>query len=345
MEMIELRSDTCTLPTQEMRDAMAKAEVGNDGFSEDPTVNALEEKAAALLGKEASLFVASGTMGNLIANMSHGCEGNEVIMESGNHALNNEFGGVSTIAHRIPRSMAGVDGALSLSNLRSLMRTPGGSVETGLVWLENTHNNAGGICRAPQYITDVCDLAHSKGVPVHMDGARLFNAVIATGVDVKNLVAPVDSVMFCLSKGLCAPVGSMLVGSKDFIEKARHNRKRLGGQMRQAGVIAAAGIVALDRMINRLQDDHDNAKLMSSALSEFPELGVDPNLVQTNIVLLELNGKLAGKSKEFATLLKEQGVSVNVRAASTIRLVTNKDVTTEDAKTAISIIEKTAKEF
>lgn len=345
MKMIELRSDTCTLPTQEMREAMARAEVGNDGFGEDTTVNLLEEKSAALLGKEAALFVASGIMGNLIANMSHGCEGNEVIMESSNHALNNEFGGVSTIAHRIPRSMAGVGGILSLDDIRGLMRTPGSAVETGLVWLENTHNNAGGTCLAPQYINDVCALAHSKGVSVHMDGARLFNAVIATGTEVKDLVAPVDSVMFCLSKGLCAPVGSMLVGSKDFIKKARHNRKRLGGQMRQAGIIAAAGIVALDRMIDRLQEDHDNAKLIAGALAGVPELGVDPSVVQTNIVLLELNGRLAGKAKELAAAAKSQGVSVNVRGASTIRLVTNKDVSNEDAKMAALIIEKIAKEI
>lgn len=344
-KLIELRSDTCTLPTQAMRDAMAKAEVGNDGFREDKTINELEEKTAALLGKEAALFVSSGTMGNLIANMTHGKEGNEVIMEVGNHALNNEFGGVSTIAHRIPRSTPGIKGAIPIENIRALIRTPGSAVETGLIWLENTHNNAGGTCLSLDYINDVCSLAHSYQIPVHMDGARLFNAVAATGISAKEITASVDSVMFCLSKGLCAPVGSMLVGSNEFINAARHNRKRLGGQMRQAGILAAAGIVAIEQMIDRLQEDNANAKMMAEALASNPSLGVDSSLVETNIVLLNLNGNLKGKAKEFSAAAKKNGVSVNVRSASTIRLVTNHDVSVEDAKNAILAIQKTEKEF
>lgn len=345
MKMIELRSDTCTLPTQAMREAMAKAEVGNDGFSEDVTVRMLEEKAAEIFGKEAALFAASGTMGNLLANMTHGKETNEVIFEADNHALTNEFGGVSTIANRIPRSMRGTRGVLALDDIRSMIRSPGSAVNTGLIWLENTHNNAGGVCLSQTYIQEVCDLAHANGIPVHMDGARIFNAAAATKTGVKDMVAPVDSVMFCISKGLCAPVGSLLVGSKEFIRQARHNRKRLGGQMRQAGIIAAAGIVAFDQMICRLGEDNDNAKMIAEALSEIPPLGVDPTLVETNIVLLELNGKLLGRAKEFAAGLKKKLVNVNVRSESTIRLVTSKEVTTEDAKKVINIIKETEKEI
>lgn len=345
MEMIELRSDTCTLPTKEMREAMARAEVGNDGFGEDATVNALEEKAAELLGKEAALFTASGTMGNLLANMTHGHETNEVIFEADNHALTNEFGGVSTIAHRVPRSMRGIRGALMLEDIKSMMRTPGSAVSTGLIWLENTHNNAGGTCLDQQYIRSVCDLAHAGGVPVHMDGARLFNAAAAVGRSAKDIVAPVDSVMFCISKGLCAPVGSILVGSKKFIKQARHNRKRLGGQMRQAGILAAAGIVAIEQMIDRLREDNDNAKMMAEALADMPLLGVSPALVETNIVLLNLNGALTGKAKEFAAALSKEGVNVNVRAASVIRLVTNKDVSREAAQKAVYAIQQVEKEL
>ena len=345
MTMIELRSDTCTLPTKEMREAMARAEVGNDGFGEDTTVNMLEEKAAELLGKESALFVASGTMGNLLANMTHGREGNEVIFEADNHALTNEFGGVSTIAHRIPRSMRGTRGALALEDIESMMRAPGSAMSTGLIWLENSHNNAGGTCLDQQYIQSVCDLAHASGVPVHMDGARLFNAAAAVGLSAKEIVAPVDSVMFCISKGLCAPAGSILVGSKKFIEQARHNRKRLGGQMRQAGILAAAGIVALEQMVNRLHEDNDNAKMMAQELADISSLGVIPALVETNIVLMNLNSALAGRAKEFAAALKKEGVNVNVRAASVIRLVTSNEVSRESAQKAVRTIKQVEKEL
>lgn len=344
-KLIELRSDICTLPTQAMRDAMAKAEVGNDGFGEDPTVNELEEKSAELMGKEAALFVSSGTMGNLIANMTHGIEGNEVIMEAGSHVLNNEFGSVSTIAHRIPRSLPGFRGVIPIENIRGLMRSPGSVIETGLIWLENTHNNAGGICMPINYIKDVCALAHGSKIPIHMDGARIFNASAATGFSAREIAEPVDSVMFCLSKGLCAPVGSILAGSKDFIKAARQNRKRLGGQMRQAGILAAAGIVAIEQMIDRLHIDNYNAKMMAKALAEIPSLGVDYVNVETNIILLKLNGKLAGMAKEFAIAVKENGVSVNVRSTSNIRLVANNNVSTEDAKAAVLAIRKTERGF
>lgn len=345
MKMIDLRSDTCTLPTQEMRDAMAKAEVGNDGFGEDPSMNLLEEKAAELMGKEAALFAASGTMGNLLANMTHGKECDEVIMEAGSHALNNEFGGVSTIANRIPRSLRGVNGAIPVEEIRSLIRTSGGTVETGLIWLENSHNNAGGVCLNSKYIADVCNLAHSYGVPVHVDGARIFNASAALGISAKELCAPVDSVMFCLSKGLSCPVGSMLVGSKEFIKRARHNRKRLGGQMRQAGVLATAGIVALNHMIDRLREDNENAHFLAASLQAISELGIDMSKVETNIVLFNLEGKLKGKAKEIGFALKKENILVNVRGDSIIRVVTHKDVTKEDAKTAVMKIAEITKEM
>lgn len=232
-----------------------------------------------------------------------------------------------------------------LEDIKSMMRTPGSAVSTGLIWLENTHNNAGGTCLDQQYIQSVCDLAHAGGVPVHMDGARLFNAAAAVGRSAKDIVAPVDSVMFCISKGLCAPVGSILVGSKKFIKQARHNRKRLGGQMRQVGILAAAGIVAIEQMIDRLREDNDNAKMMAEALADMPLLGVSPALVETNIVLLNLNGALTGKAKEFAAALSKEGVNVNVRAASVIRLVTNKDVSREAAQKAVYAIQQVEKEL
>jgi len=326
-----------------MRKAMYEAEVGNDGNKEDPTVNKLEEKSASLMGKEAALFISSGTMGNLIANMSYGKECNEVIMESGHHSLNNEFGGVSAIAHRIPRSMQGIKGKLPLEDIKRMMRAPGSDISTGLIWLENTHNNAGGVCLPLQYINDVCDLAHASNIPVHIDGARIFNAAAALKVSAKELCASADSVMFCLSKGLACPIGSMLVGSKEFISRARFNRKRLGGQTRQAGIIAAAGLVALDQMIDRLVEDNMNAHYLAEQLSVIPELGIDLDSTQTNMVFLNLSGKLMNRAKEFAALLKEEDVSVNVRDVSTVRLVTHKDVSNNDIKVVIPLIEKTVR--
>ena len=334
---IELRSDTCTYPTKEMLNAMANAKLGNDGFGEDPTVKQLEKISSELFEKESALFVPSGTMGNLLAFLAHDKGKEEVIFDANHHSLVDEYGGVSVIAHRIPRPINGTGeyGIPTIEEIKSQIKGTDSAIKTGLIWLENTHNNAGGICLGHKYIEEVGRLAHKYNIPVHMDGARIFNASISMGVKVKELCKYVDSVMFCLSKGLGCPVGSMLIGNADFINNARIIRRRIGGQMRQAGVLAAAGIIALNDMINRLRVDHNNAKKLAGELGNITELGIDIKKVQTNIVLCDLNGALLGKAKEISDALIEKGVFVNVRGKSKIRMVTHKDVSLEDIEATI----------
>ncbi|HWI65551.1 MAG TPA: threonine aldolase family protein, partial [Symbiobacteriaceae bacterium] len=253
MKIIDLRSDTVTVPTPEMRRAMFEAEVGDDVYGEDPTVNRLEAEAAALLGKEAGLFVPTGTQGNQIAVISHTNRGDEVIMESESHVFYYEQAGIAVLASCQTRPVPGVNGAMDPARIAAAIR--GDNVHyprTGLVCVENTHNRSGGCILPMENLKAVADVAHRAGVPVHMDGARVFNAAVALGRPIAEVVAPVDSVMFCLSKGLAAPVGSMLVGSKAFIAKARRARKLLGGGMRQAGILAAAGLLSIRTMVDRL---------------------------------------------------------------------------------------------
>ena len=268
MNNIDLRSDTVTQPTPEMREAMAKAVVGDDVYGEDPTVNKLQELAAKIMGKEAGLFIPSGTMGNLSAMLAHCQRGDEVILGNKSHTFLFEAGGISALGGvhscQLPNQP---DGSIKLDDIRNAIRSddPHNPI-TRLIALENTHNRCGGTYQIPAYTREVCDFAHQHGLAVHLDGARIFNAAIACGVSVKEMVSHVDSVTFCLSKGLCAPVGSILCGSREFIRQAHRIRKQLGGGMRQAGILAAAGIVALEHMVDRLIEDHIHARKLADGL-------------------------------------------------------------------------------
>ena len=324
--IIDLRSDTVTKPTAEMRAAMAAAEVGDDVYIEDPTVNRLQEAAAATFSKEAALFVPSGTMGNQIAIRLHTSPGQEVITERQAHVFNYELAAMAVISGVLARPVAAPDGILDW-NLIGPAIAPKiyYRAQTGLITLENTHNMAGGTVYTAGQIDDICDHAHARELPVHLDGARIFNAAAALGCDVASLCRSCDSVMFCLSKGLAAPVGSLLVGTSDFIEKARRVRKMMGGGMRQIGVLAAAGIIALEKMPSRLSEDHANAKLLAELLSKIPGLEVHPERVRTNIVVVGIQ-KTGHDSSAFLKLLKQRGVLSGTVDENTLRLLTHLDV-------------------
>lgn len=337
MQYIDLRSDTVTKPTAEMREAMARAEVGDDVYFEDPTVNRLQERAAEVLGKEAALFVPSGTMGNQICVNLHTRPGQEVILEERSHIFNYEMAAMATISGTLARPVAGEDGMLDWPSIEAAIRKRSYHyAATGLVALENTHNMAGGSCMPLERMEEICNRAHEAGLPVHLDGARIFNAAVALKRDVAELARPVDSVMFCLSKGLAAPVGSLIVGSHDFIERAKYARKMLGGGMRQAGVLAAAGLVALERMAARLGEDHANASFLARGLAEIPGFKIDPEKAQTNIIIFDISG--TGLSTgEFSSRLKERGVLANGINAREMRMVTHNDVSRQDCETALAI--------
>lgn len=325
MELIDLRSDTVTQPTPEMREAMARAEVGDDVYGEDPTVNRLQEMAAERLGKEAGLFVASGTMGNLIGILSHCQRGDEAIVGKRNHVFLHEAGGLSVLGGvhscQLPNQP---DGSLRLEDVAAAIRSddPHEPV-TRLLCLENTHNACGGVYQTPDYTRQMAEFAHTRGLSVHLDGARLFNAAVAQAVAAKDLAGPADSVTFCLSKGLCAPVGSVLCGSKAFIGKAQRLRKMLGGGMRQAGILAAAGIIALEKMTGRLVQDHARAKTLADGLRQVPGLALDPGTPATNMVFLALTADVKCTTEEFIERLKEFGVLVGATGERHYRLVTH----------------------
>jgi threonine aldolase len=334
--MIDLRSDTVTKPTRAMREAMASAEVGDDVYAEDPTVNALQRRAADMLGKEAALFVPSGTMGNQIAIACHTPRGQEVICEARSHVFNYEMGAMAALSGVIPRPVVGRDnGRLTWEDVRGAIRmqTPYYS-GTGLVALENTHNMAGGSILAPEAMREIADGAHAQGLPVHLDGARIFNAAVALGRPVAELVEPFDTVMFCLSKGLAAPVGSILAGPAALVDRAWIVRKMYGGGMRQAGVLAAAGLVALDEMTGRLADDHANARALAEGLASLPTVSIDPESVQTNIVIFDLD-ELAPSAADLSARLKARGVLANPVAPRQLRMVTHNDVSRDDCLTAV----------
>jgi threonine aldolase len=288
MKVVDLRSDTVTQPTPAMRQAMRDAEVGDDVYGEDPTVNRLQDMAAERLGKEAALLVVSGTMGNLVALLAHCGRGDEAIAGDASHTILYEQGGMAALGGIVPRPVHNQpDGTLLLEDIERAIRPENVHLpHTRLVCLENTHNTCGGTPLTAAYTAEVASLAHRRSIPVHLDGARIFNAAVALGVEARDLARDVDSVMFCLSKGLCAPVGSLLCGTADFIARARRMRKVVGGGMRQAGVLAAAGIVALEQIAGRLGEDHVRAKRLASALGEIP--GVDVAPVSTNIVFFSL---------------------------------------------------------
>jgi threonine aldolase len=339
MKVIDLRSDTVTHPTPEMRQAMFEAEVGDDVYREDPTVNQLEMIAAGIMGKEAALFTTSGTQSNLMAVLTHTHHGDEIIMGDEAHILWYEVGGAATLGGVIMRTVPNDScGRLNLNDIDRAIRSKDIHYpETTLLCLENTHNRCGGTVLTKDYTDEVCNLAHTRGLKVHLDGARIFNAAVALGVPACALAQNVDSVALCLSKGLSAPVGSLLCGSKDFVERARKFRKMLGGGMRQAGVIAAAGIVALETMVGRLAEDHANARRLAQGLAGIKGIRLAQDDIPTNIVMFDLSPELS--VVEFFEGLEKAGVKVGLRDGRPFRAVTHRMVSSSDIDEALARIE------
>jgi threonine aldolase len=335
--MIDLRSDTVTKPTEEMRKAAYSAEVGDDVYGEDPTVNKLEETAAEILGKEAALFVTSGTQGNQIAFLTHCRPGDEIILEAESHIFYYESGAVAALAGVQTRTIKGERGAMSPTLIEESIRGVDQHFpDTGLICLENTHNRAGGAILPLGNMNEIYNIAKRNQIPVHVDGARLFNAATASQLNVSDYTKYCDTVQICLSKGLGAPVGSILAGSKEFIQSARKWRKRLGGGLRQAGVIAAPGLVALNAMRDRLHVDHDNAKLLAEGLGNISGIQV-VNQVDTNIVVVDVSG-LQMKANEFVEKLKEKEILSGAFGPELVRFVTHYDVTSDDITQTLRVI-------
>ncbi len=334
--MIDLRSDTVTKPTPEMRRAMMEAEVGDDVYGEDPTVNLLERRAAEVSGKEAALFVPTGTMGNTIAVKLHTRHGEEVICDVRAHVMEYELSMMAWFAGCVGRPIQTPDGIMLWEQIAREIRPLGPHrARTGMIEIENSNNLAGGTVYPLPLIYEICDQAHARGLKVHMDGARVFNAAEATGKPVREIVAKVDTVMFCLSKGLGAPVGSMLAGTAADIAQARLYRKRLGGGMRQAGVLAAAGLIALEHSPRHLMEDHRNARLMARGLAQIPGIRIDPAKVQTNIVIFDVGGTGIAAA-EISARLKERGILINPVNNTLMRLVTHYDVDREGCEIALA---------
>jgi threonine aldolase len=338
--MIDLRSDTVTKPTPAMRRAMADAEVGDDVYGEDPTVNRLQERAAEIFGKEAALFVPTGSMGNQLCVKLHTKPGTEVICEERSHIYNYEMGGAAVFSGVTIRCVRGENGRLNRDLVASAIhhQAPYYVTPTSLVTLENTHNMAGGSVLPLNVAEEICIYAHSHGLPVHLDGARIFNAAVALQTTVADIARPFDSVMFCLSKGLGAPVGSMIVGKRDFIHEAKSWRKRLGGGMRQVGILAAAGMIALEESPRVLPGDHANAKCLAEGVAALRGVAIDPETVQTNIVIFDVAG--TGKTTaQISQALREHGVLANGINACEMRLVTHYDVSREDVETTVKAMQ------
>jgi len=336
--MIDLRSDTVTKPTAAMRRAMAEAEVGDDVYGEDPTVNRLERRAAEILGKEAALFVPTGTMGNTIGIKVNTRHGEEVVCDDRAHILDWELSMTAWFAGCLVRAVPSSDGILTWRSIEPMIRRGGPDSAPGsLIHLEHPHNMGGGTLYPIDEIDHICDRAHALGLRVHMDGARLFNAVAASGLTAARIAAKVDTVMFCLSKGLAAPVGSMLAGTAEAIARARMHRKRLGGGMRQAGVIAAAGLIALEEMPARLCEDHSNAKLLGDGLATLPGVSIDPAKVKTNIVIFDIAASGIAP-EEFVAAAKVRGVLLFAVGGTRIRLVTHLDVSRRDCEQALEAL-------
>ena len=335
--MIDLRSDTFTHPTQSMRDAMAAAEVGDDVFQEDPTIKKLETLSAEKTGKEAALFVPSGTMGNLISVLSHCSRGDEILLGDRCHISLYEVGGVSALGGVHPRTLPNnCDGTISLDLLeKGIRHSDIHSPSTRLICLENTHNFCQGTPLSPDYMTTVADLASNYGLKIHLDGARVFNAAVALKIPVAKLTEKVDSVMFCLSKGLSAPVGSLVCGSSDFIDNARKMRKMVGGGMRQAGHLAAAGLVALQELVDRLQEDHENAKLLARGIACLDGIEVDETRVKTNIIFFNLTGM---EGETFIDQLEKKQIKLLMTGEGVFRAVLHREVSKEQVQTVIETI-------
>jgi threonine aldolase len=337
-KIIDLRSDTVTHPTPKMRDAMMNAVVGDDCYGEDPTVQRLEELAAEKIGKEAAMYVPTGTMGNTAAILAHTHSGEHAIMDIECHIYYYENGAMASLAGIMPILTDSEDGCPEPDFVEPyLARNPARYPKTSLICLENTHNRRGGRAMALDRMSAIHELARRYDVAVHLDGARVFNAAYALGVDVKDITAHVDSVMFCLSKGLCAPVGSMVAGDAAFIERARLARRRLGGGMRQSGVLAAAGIVSLSEMTDRLGEDHENAKLLAKALSRFDPLNIRTEDIHTNMVFLDTT-PLNISADEFAQRLAQHDIRISVYGPTRARLVTNHDVSREEVLYAAEVL-------
>jgi threonine aldolase len=336
--IIDLRSDTVTQPTPEMRRAMAEARVGDDVYGEDPTVNELQRRAAEIFGREAALFVPSGTMANQIAMKIYLRPGQEVICEERAHIFNSELGMMAAFAGCVVRPVWAQDGILTWELVRKQLRRPGEKyASTGLISVENTANFAGGLVYPVNVTREICDESLKLGIPVFLDGARIFNAAVGLGVAVSDLARGFDSFMFSLSKGLGAPVGSLLVGNADFIDEARQVRKMLGGAMRQAGILASAGLLALEHGPANLRTDHENAKILAHGLTTIPGLRVNEPRVVTNIVVIETAGS-GLTAPNLVSRFRERGLLANVVMPDTIRLVTHRDVSREDCEKAVQIV-------
>lgn len=336
--MIDLRSDTVTRPTATMRRAMAEAEVGDDVYREDPTVNQLQERAAKIFERESALFVPSGTMGNQIALKVHTRPGQEVICEARSHILNYEMGMMSAFSGLVPRIVEAPDGIMGWSLIEGALRALSDHhSRTGLIEIENTSNLAGGTVYSFDAVNEICDRAHALGLPVHLDGARIFNASVALRRPVSELTRKFDSIMFCLSKGLGAPVGSMLVGSQEFIEEARLIRKMLGGGMRQAGILASAGLVALEESPKWLHVDHENAKFLAEELATIAGVKIDPAKVKTNILFFDVSPS-GLRASEVSKRLAAEGVLANDSSTTDIRMVTHYDVDRAGCERALEVL-------
>jgi len=336
--IIDLRSDTVTKPSPAMRRAMAEAEVGDDVYLEDPTINRLQARAAEIFGREAALFVPSGSMGNLASVMAQTMRGQEVICEAAGHVYNYEMGSISAIGGVLPRLVPAQNGILKWEQIAGAIREKAYyRPQTALVALENTHNMAGGTVYPTDLANEICDKAHEVGLKVHLDGARIFNAAAYLNENVADMTRKFDSIQFCLSKGLGAPVGSLIVGSKELIERCRVIRKMLGGGMRQAGVLAAAGLVALDEGPKQIPADHQSAQILAQGLAKIRGIKIDPKEVQTNIVIFDVGGTGMDSSKFVAKLAARKVLSGAVDATR-IRIVTHRDVTREDCEAAVRII-------
>jgi threonine aldolase len=336
MKMYDLRSDTITRPSGEMRKAMHKAEVGDDVYGEDPTINLLEETAAKMTGKKAALFVPSGSMGNLIPLYVQCGRGNEVILHENSHIMHYELASAATIAGVMPRPVSGERGILTPEAIRPHLRPDiYYMARTGLIEIENTHNKEGGSCWKEEELAAIHRFAKKRDIPVHLDGARVFNAAVHTGIPVKKICSYVDTVTFCLSKGLGAPVGSLLCGDSEFIDESRRVRKMLGGGMRQAGILAAAGLYALEHNIDRLREDHLNAKKLAAVLGSVSWAKVDPESVETNILFATIPD---GNAPAVSAALKKKGILCSGDGNHRLRFVTSMEVSSQDIREACDII-------
>ena len=349
--MIDLRSDTVTMPTKEMLDAIAHAKLGDDVFQEDPTVNSLEEKAANIMGKDAGLLVPSGTMGNLVSILTHCKRGTEILLGDKSHTFYYEAGGISAFGGIHSRQLKNQnDGKIKLADIQSSIRVDNVHFpRTSAITLENTHNLCNGSPLGTQYIKDVVDIAHFNEIKVHIDGARIFNAAVSLGINVKKLVAEVDSVTFCLSKGLSAPIGSIICGDENFIYEARRTRKALGGGMRQAGIIAAAGIISLDKMIKQIQKDHNHTQMLAKGILDIKGLSIEIDKIKSNILYFdiekdvnrskELFNQTKGKS-QFPFEVKLDDICFLETSPSRFRLVTHHGILMEDVEKTLNVLKK-----